>query len=160
MKWSIPSFNIFPPRATPWAFENWFIQIPVPWTKLCQNPPPKCWIWWSIILQKARTATVTFYSFTSNRFDYSSFKTQTLEKFTSEPSARQRELFFFKHLHVKDKTRIFLWKDMTLPVQIPYLTKARFKFSSPCARMKVKCSWVVKERGGMLSLWIDRHISC
>ena len=120
MKWSIPSFNIFPPRATPWAFENWFIQIPVPWTKLCQNPPPKCWIWWSIILQKARTATVTFYSFTSNRFDYSSFKTQTLEKFTSEPSARQRELFFFKHLHVKveyssGKTWHFRFKFPILP---------------------------------------------
>ena len=142
MKWSIPSFNIFPPRATPWAFENWFVQIPVPWTKIVSKSP-KCWIWWSIILQKARTATVTFYTFTSNRFDYSSFKTQTLQKFTSEPSARQRELFFFKHLHAKDKTRIFLWNDMTLPVQIPYLTKARFKFSSPLrtdeSQMLVSC---------------------
>lgn len=160
MKWSIPSFNIFPPRATPGHLKIGSFKFPSPEPKLCQNPPLKCWIWWSIILQKARTATVTFYSFTSNRFDYSSFKIQTLQTFTSEPSARQRELFFFKHLHVKDKTRIFLWKDMTLPVQIPYLTKARFKFSSPCGRMKVKCSWVVKERGGMLSLWIDRHISC
>ena len=149
-----------PPRATPGHLKIGSFKFPSPEPKLCQNPPLKCWIWWSIILQKARTATVTFYSFTSNRFDYSSFKIQTLQTFTSEPSARQRELFFFKHLHVKDKTRIFLWKDMTLPVQIPYLTKARFKFSSPCGRMKVKCSWVVKEGGGMLSLWIDRHISC
>lgn len=93
MKWSIPSFNIFPPRATPWAFENWFVQIPVPWTKIVSKSPPKCWIWWSIILQKARTATVTFYSFTSNRFDYSSFKIQTLQTFTSEPSARQGNSF-------------------------------------------------------------------
>lgn len=39
MKWSIPSFNIFPPRATPWAFENWFVQIPVPWTKIVSKSP-------------------------------------------------------------------------------------------------------------------------
>ena len=39
MKWSIPSFNIFLPRATPWAFENWFVQIPVPWTKIVSKSP-------------------------------------------------------------------------------------------------------------------------
>lgn len=44
--------------------------------------------------------------------------------------------------------------------KFPILPRHGSNSPPPYARMKVKCSWVVKERGGILSLWIDRHISC
>jgi len=46
--------------------------------------------------------------------------------FPCEPFAHESELFPFKLLH--KQPHVFRWKDLTLAVQIPHPTQARFKF--------------------------------
>ena len=46
-----------------------------------------------------------------------------------------------------DKTCVFHWKYLTLPLQIPQPSQARFKFSATRAQTAVKCPWLAQGEG-------------
>ena len=53
-----------------------------------------------------------------------------------------------KNTSIFNVTVLFRWRDLTLPVQTPHPSQARFKFSTLRAPKKIICSLVVLEERG------------
>ena len=125
-------------------------------------PSHSCWVKWfksswrsvqlphTIFFKKAKSATITFYTMT---------KLYNLEL---------RNLFFWAILSKSelftfiDITLVFHWEDLTLPVQTPHPSQARFKFpiNQTWTTVKMPMGCLVWGGGGiLLKLPTDQHIT-
>ena len=148
MSWSMKKLHHFPTQPPGiWTFEDWFIQIPTSSGKNCVqmlHPAFFC------KRQNQRWWLSTHWP---------NFKTWTFWTISSEPFACKTELITFKTSIITYITIVFCNKDLTLPVQIPHPSQARFKLPTPSERMMVQLPWFAHKLGGKVNLWLNPPIT-